>query len=265
MIAPSPVLPAPEHEPAPSVSQGLSETSNAALQDRLWGEVFLIVMPALCFLQLALYAWLQKLYPAPTQPAALTAMTVLVAAYSAYRLAPVWRRIRKAEAGHPAVWLVEESLAAAKDQGAVIFGDLPGQSERHINHLIVAPTGVFVVCVRSSLRGRNGRQRVRIVREEGIDRLTVSGLPVFDDPGFCLTEAAAGLSRTIQSRCGEKHDVRPVIVFPGAEVTPAPLPSPYLIMSDDTFHRELCLGPDIISSGSISRIGKELAKARGSR
>ncbi len=267
MLASSPVFSAP----TPNIDSPLPEAPAAApdiapvLRERLWHEVFLIITPTMCVLQLALFAWLQQIIAKPTEPLGLTLMAVLIGGYSAYRLVPVWKRLHRAKTGHPPGWLIDEALAAAKDQGAVTFQDLPGQDERHIDHVIIAPTGIFVVSIRPPMRGQNGSRRVQIIRERDEHRIMVGGLPMLDDPGFQLTEAASGLSMVLRARCGEKHEVRPVVVFPGADVSPTPPAVPYLAMSDEDFHRELCLAPDIISAASIGKIAKELAKAHGGR
>lgn len=104
---------------------------------------------------------------------------------------------------------VGDNLLRLEWRGCRVIHDIQ-RDRSNIDHLVIAPGGLFVIETKYRSKKGNGQNEVRF---DG-DALTINGLPDLGNAKGQVCEAANYITTTIKA-LGEKAPVTPIICFPG--------------------------------------------------
>jgi len=109
---------------------------------------------------------------------------------------------------------VGQYLELLREQGVKVFHDIPGDNF-NLDHVLVAPSGVYVVETKTFSKPDKGEARIVYTG----DTLIKNGFR--DDKPLIQVKAAANrLKQVIKESTGKDFDVKKVVLFPGKFIEP---------------------------------------------
>ncbi len=199
--------------PLRTPGQSVREERDRILDEKLEPPVLLAIM----LVMLAALEWYRSFVPLPPIPWFYTAVAlaaVTFALWRVYRYRPLLRNLRQGHAGELAVGQFLERL---RGSGYQVFHDVVGDSF-NVDHVLIGPTGVYTIETKTWSKPTTGDARVRF---DG-DQLAIGSRSPDRDPIIQAKAQAKWLRAVLEESCGRKFVTRPVIVFPGWFVEPAP-------------------------------------------
>lgn len=170
-------------------------------------------------------------------------------------LAGIYRRIKertKYRLGLSGELAVGEELNKLMLEGCRVYHDFPGGPDWNIDHIIVAPSGVFAVETKARhKRQGTGKQQSHVVIYTG-DALQ---FPTWTEtkPLEQIERNAFQLSKVIEKSAAEKVSVTPLLVLPGWWVEHE-ASGPKRVFSHKYVQYAILNGPPILTREQIKRI-----------
>lgn len=161
---------------------------------------------------LAGYSWFSYLLKIPPLTAAIVATVVGlgIVLYSFPKFKAAKTELRQLRLGREGERIVAEHLDALREQGCHVIHDFTGD-KFNIDHIVVAPQGVFTIETKTVSKPKKGRAQVVYDGET----ITVGGFPPERDPIAQAKHQAGWLKRYLKDATGDDFKVQPVVVYPG--------------------------------------------------
>ncbi len=152
---------------------------------------------------------------------------------------------------------VGEEINQVMLDGCHVFHDYPAGTDSTINHIVVAPSGVYAI---------ETRTRLKRACSEGDEQHEV----IFDGktlqfPNWATAEpikearkAAADLSRQLSSAVGELVEVKPVVTLPGWQIRDRGTSDVMVVNAKEIWQRIVTPAPALLSATQIKRIAYHL-------
>jgi hypothetical protein len=203
----SPLKANPLHNPGQSL--------DAAIQDLVIDRVFGIFMAGTLFTVLAIIEWLQLWLESPPKPIPLTVIAVLIWIFGYYRLVKVKGKLTALKQGRDGEKAVGQYLEKLRQQGAEVYHDIPA-SNFNVDHVVIAPQGVFVIETKTISKPISGRADICI--KDG--KVWANGQELERNPMEQVQAIAKWVSELLQDTTGKSYPTIGVVVFPGWFVKP---------------------------------------------
>jgi Nuclease-related domain len=194
-----------------------------ALDDKLLAEVFVLIFYGPFFFYLFGTVWQQRKSSVfPVLIVMYGAMAVGAYVYLVIRMFKFWRKRSDYMLGFSGERAVGEELNKLMLDGCRIFHDLPGGLNWNIDHVVVAPSGVYVIetKTRRKVKAPRGSKKYEIYCDG--ERLE----PPHDKSLAQAKNNAKSLSSFLSGALAEKIWVSPVLTFPGWFVVQRGKPNP---------------------------------------
>ena len=148
---------------------------------------------------------------------------------------------------------VAEEINQVMLDGCHVFHDYPAGTDSTINHIVVAPSGVYAI---------ETRTRMKRSRGEGDEQHEV----IFDGkilqfPNCATAEplkearkAAADLGRQLSSAVGELVEVKPILTLPGWQIRDRGTSDVMVVNTKEIWQRIVTPAPPELSAAQIKRI-----------
>jgi len=148
---------------------------------------------------------------------------------------------------------VAEEINQVMLDGCHVFHDYPAATDSTINHIVVAPSGVYAI---------ETRTRMKRSRGEGEEQHEV----IFDGkilqfPNCATAEplketrkAAADLGRQLSSAVGELVEVKPILTLPGWQIRDRGTSDVMVVNTKEIWQRIVTPAPPELSPAQIKRI-----------
>ncbi len=154
--------------------------------------------------------WGFYLTKTPIPPYSLTLITLAVAVFSYYKIKQIVGRVDRLKQGRDGEKVVGQYLELLREQGVKVFHDVPGDNF-NLDHVLVAPSGVYVVETKTYSKPDKGDARIIYT---GDSLIYHNGFK--DDKPLVQVKAAANwLKQIIKESTGRDFNVREVVLFPG--------------------------------------------------
>lgn len=176
------------------------------------------VLGAAFLVLLAVMDWVWRLTKSTPPAWMYTSFAIVACVVCAIKLVRSRKRVRQlvqAREGERAV--AQQLESELRRDGYEIFHDLPGAGF-NIDHIVVGPTGVFVIETKTYSKPRGRESRVALSQ----DGLLVDGRRPSRDPVNQARSLARWLRGFLVEMTGRPIPVQPVVVFPGWFVEPMP-------------------------------------------
>jgi hypothetical protein len=193
--------------------QSIDEQMDQLFRDKVMNYALF----ALCFILLAMFAWIQAFNEYRINPWLMSIVAGPVIAYCAVRFWQSAKEIKRLRLGRDGERAVAEQLAIVKTQGAIIFHDLLADGF-NLDHVVLSTRGVFVVETKTRSKPTRGSPSVTFDGKT----LLVDGFEPERNP---LTQAqgnARWLAEMLRASTGKEFPVRAVVLFPGWFVERSP-------------------------------------------
>jgi hypothetical protein len=214
---PSETKSAPSRETARPEGSGLVSlffdpalARNEATQ--LKGKMLEYGIVALVVLFIAAYEWLRRLIGLPQQLVWIVLFAFGIAAYCAVRIALLHRRLRALSGGENLWHSMRADFDSLGEHGFYLFDGLKDARGLNLGPVLVGPTGVFSLNIRSNVRSGALFEKIDHVDSRS---LLIAGHPALADP---LGQARASAERVrmwLESRGSANVPVSPMLVYPG--------------------------------------------------
>jgi hypothetical protein len=180
-------------------------------RSRLMEEEFApALVLAICAVLAAAWEWANWYFRWPRQPGAVTLAAMIFVGYGAYKFETIRRRMRTLRLGMEGEKFVGQYLEELRRQGCQVFHDIV-TDRSNIDHVVVAPQGVFVIETKTRSKPLRGQTRVEF---DG-DRILVNGFELDRDPVVQVRGAIRWLSNSLFQSTSRRFPMKGVVVFPG--------------------------------------------------
>jgi hypothetical protein len=222
------------------------QSSREHLNDFLDNRGLFPCMMALCFVMLASFEWWAVLSKWPRKPwmwTALAGVSVVWAVISFSRTLRKAKALRLGITGEEAVGqYLENSLRPA---GFHILHDIPAAGF-NLDHIVIGPTGVFVIETKTHSKPAKGASAVRYDGET----VSVNGFKPDRDPIMQAKAEARWLFSLLERSTGRKVFVQPIVIYPGWFVEPQPAGATVWVLNEKAL-------PSFIGNAKQSRLSGE--------
>ena len=204
----SPLKAAPLREPG----QSLRDVTIDLLMGRLLPSLWLVSIAWVLVLQ----AWMARVLGWHLSLQAGTLVALSLSALCAFQFYFVSNRVQALQLGRDGERLVGEFLEQQLiPQGARVVHDVPADGF-NLDHVIVAPQGVFVIETKTRTKPRHRDARVTFAE----DGLLIAGYAPDRDPIRQVRGCCRWLSELLAESTGQAVHVRGAVVFPGWFIEP---------------------------------------------
>jgi hypothetical protein len=227
----------------------LARGERAALR----GKIIEYVIVALVVVFLAGYEWLRWAMRTELHPLWMTAFALCIAAYCGARVWWLGARVRALQAGQLLWRSMHVDFSLLGERGYYLFEAVVDRQGVPLGPVLIGPTGVFALTVRTSLpTGRPFEKADHVGRTE----LRFGGRPAFADPLGGARQAARRLAGHLMQLAGKETSVTPVLVLPGWRMGSKPpvAERDVLVVSETTLAREVLDWPVRIEPKEILRL-----------
>lgn len=186
---------------------------HSALAGRI-AEYAIITLVVIVIAGMEVARWV---FDTPPQPALFCFMAVCLTAYSAFRIAFIWRHIAVLGREQQARANLRHAIDDICARGWLFFDGLTDPRGRLLGSVLAGPAGVFTLIPRFIPRGRNLSETVH---QKDAGTLIIGGHEVLADPIGQARRAAASLYELLAQEGLETVAVQPAVVFPGWVIAP---------------------------------------------
>lgn len=186
------------------------------LDDFLLDKVFPYILLPIMFLVMASIDWYRYFTQIPVNPWHFTVLGLILiplAVYKVLKALPIARNMKLGRDGERAVGQYLESL---REGGAKVFHDIVGDAKFNLDHVVISPSGIFVIETKTYSKPDKGEPSITFDGE----RVTLRERGTFEEPVVQVTAGARWLREQLKETTGKQFAVRPVLVFPGWFVQP---------------------------------------------
>jgi hypothetical protein len=201
-----------KEKPLRNPGDSLQEEIQRLIDDQLLPSV----LTAVFVLMLAAHEWWCWLTSAPPQPVAVTLVACVFVAYAVYRYVSVHPQLRSLRLGREGEKSVGQFLEKLRGQGFHVFHDVPGHGF-NIDHVVVAPQGVFAIETKTFSKPMKGEARV----VQNGDRILVNGFEPDRSPVVQARAIRDWLDGLLLDATGRRYPMRGVVLLPGWWVEPS--------------------------------------------
>jgi len=156
------------------------------------------------------YEWLKWFFNLPPQPFMMTAIALVLIGYMVYKFRAFRIRYKALQLGLDGEKAVGQFLEQLRSQGCRVYHDIVGD-EFNIDHVVVAPQGIFVIETKTYSKPLRGQA---VVNFDGT-RILVNGF----EPERNAVNQVRALGKWFQNilveSTGRKFPIKHVIVLPG--------------------------------------------------
>jgi hypothetical protein len=191
-------------KPLRVAGQSLDEQIKALVEDKS----LMVAVICVVALMTAGHEWLRWFKDSPPSPKLFTLVALGVMVYSWVSLQRLRRKVRTLRLGWEGERAVGELLDSLRAKGYLIFHDVPG-SGFNLDHVVIAPQGVFVVETKTHAKYPDSR-----VRFDG-QKILLDGREPDRNPLDQARGAARWLREALRQSTGREFPVRAVVVYPG--------------------------------------------------
>lgn len=191
-------------KPLRQAGQSVQEQLDNLLFDKLLGY-FLV---SAFMLALTVMEWIRYFHDRPPHPYPLSIITLLLIAYSGYKIYRAKEEVRRLKLGRDGERVVGEYLEKLREDGAIVFHDIVGE-KFNIDHVILSSKGIYVIETKTYSKPRNGK-----VQYDG-EHLVITGLGSKGDILEQVRAECSWLRNMLHESTGKYYIIRPVILFPG--------------------------------------------------
>lgn len=142
-------------------------------------------------------------------------MTIGITIYSSWKVIKLFKTYRDYSLGRDGEKYVAQILHKEKEKSWRVFHDIP-MSGYNIDHLIIAPQGIF--CIETKSRNKGDIQEIRFDGE----KLIVDGFTHYNNQPksylFQVAITSKNLQNSLQQITGKKFHIQAVLVFPERSV-----------------------------------------------
>lgn len=224
-----------------------------ALNDLLFGKLFMWFMFGVLAVVLAAMEWLRWYFRAPPQPVILTVFAVVMCGVAIWRIARLVPTVRQLALGYRGEKVVGQCLEQLRAKGYQVFHDIEGDGH-NIDHALVGPGGVFVIETKTISKPAKGESEIVFNGET----ITVNGLTPDRNPIVQVQAAARELAAIIRETSGADIFVRPVVLYPGW-FTRQPKGPPVWVLNENALPKFLDHENGKLSQGEVTRISAGIA------
>lgn len=203
--------------------------AGASIQDRfnalLYDRLFFWIVGGAFFVAASVQEWLRYYKNTPPSPKFITGLACVVCVVVAVKVLETMKELRCLQLGLSGEKAVAEKLDELRAHGYHVIHDIPGDSF-NVDHVVVGPTGVFVVetKTRSKVEGPDAR-----VDYDG-QTIRVAGFEPDRDPIKQVRASSDFIQTLIKNKIGLDIAIQPVVVFPGWWVNePKPTPDVWVL------------------------------------
>lgn len=180
--------------------------------------------PACAMLFLMYYVWRQNSPHILMEMIVLGVLAVITTVIIAHRTMVLLRRHVNDTLGFRGERAVGEELNTLMQDGCLVFHDVPGEGDWNVDHVVVAPSGVYAIETKTRRKSatQGGRKDYEII----YDGKTLQ-LPTWTDTRILeQTKAnARWLAKHLSKALAEEIKVTPILTFPGWFITSQVKPS----------------------------------------
>ena len=192
-------------------------TSAAPLEQRtldlVSGRIGEYLVVAIFCLTIAGYEWVRWSLEQPPNPVPVTVFTGFLFSYVLLKVWLTWPHVKAAKADLEGAQEARRTIKSVASRGYYLF-EPPGiQSDELMSgSVVIGPTGVFALTVRTFSRDRKRRDLITVGPG---DNFTVSGRTPIGDPAVQAKRVAHWVQGVIEKVSAVQIDVTPVVVCPG--------------------------------------------------
>lgn len=199
--------------PLRNPGQSVEEARRRLAEDKLEAPIIVAAL----FITVAMFEWARLLLEWPPYPRLFTVAAIGAVAFAAWRVWRVRPRLRELSQAADGERAVGQFLEALREQGYKVFHDIVSDGF-NIDHVLIGPAGVFTIETKTWSKPAKGEPRIRF---EGDSLLAANRRPD-RDPIVQSIAQAGWLRELLRASTGRPFEVRPVVLFPGWFVEPAP-------------------------------------------
>lgn len=198
-------------KPLRNPGQSLDEEIQKILDDQFNSYAYI---SGICVV-IAVLEWYKWYKHLPPQPVLWTIVAVGVFSYSAFRIAGLFKRIKKLKQGRDGEKAVGQFLESLRTSGCRVFHDVIGEGF-NIDHVVLSEHGIYVLETKTYSKPARGEP---VVLYQG-DSLLVDGYNTDGAPIRQVKAEAAEIKKILKISTGKDYPVKPVVLFPGWYIKP---------------------------------------------
>ena len=152
---------------------------------------------------------------------------------------------------------VGEEINQVMLDGCHVFHDYPAGTNSTINHIVVAPSGVYAIetWTRPKRGGSEGDEQNEVIFDGKILQFPNCATA---EPLKEARKAAADLGRQLSSAAGELVEVKPIVTLPGWQIRDRGTSEVMVVNAKEIWQRIVTPAPPELSTAQIKRIAYHL-------
>lgn len=186
--------------------QSLDEALDKLLNEKAMNYVVVFCLVSV----LAIGEWLRYYNNNPPSPKTITALALIVAVVSFYKVREIRKQVRLIRQGRDGERNVGECLDNLREDGHRVFHDLIGDNF-NLDHVIVSTKGIFVIETKTYSKPVKGDAKIQYDGEQ----IIIAEKKATRDPITQVTAASKWLKNILKESTGKDYPVKSVVAFPG--------------------------------------------------
>jgi len=241
----------PFREPLRVPGQSADEMIQKIMDD----EVVPIAMMGMFFIFATVYEWVAWGFGIGRHPVIFSLAGLVVCAFAVRKVLAVRPTIRNLKLGRDGERVVAQGLEALRGKGYIPLHDIAVPGRFNVDHVLVGPSGVFVIETKAASKPLRGDVRV----EYDGEKVRVNGYEPDRDPIFQIKALTDWVRQLLQKETGRSFPLRGVVLYPGWFVNEQPKGSEVWVLNPKNLAGFLGHEPQTLSHGDIAVVTNALA------